>query len=192
LFSKLCFFISAFIPARWRSIVPKGPLRLAFAVLLAAIPVVFASAFISRALAQPHATASHLVEAPDPWTVSQTVAPDVLVKELTAKDQTKRPTVVCVGFRPLYDGAHIPGASFHGAASTPQGIAGLKAWAQEIPRSSNIVLYCGCCPLQHCPNLKPAFAVVRDMGFTKLRVLLLPTDFNTDWIEAGYPVEKGK
>jgi hypothetical protein len=30
------------------------------------------------------------------------------------------------------------------------------------------------------------------MGFTHLRVLLLPTDFNTDWITKGYPVEKGQ
>jgi thiosulfate/3-mercaptopyruvate sulfurtransferase len=172
--------------------VAKRPGRLAFGILLAAIPFVFASAFISRALAQPHTTPSDVVEASDPWTSSQTVAPDVLVKELTAKDQTKRPAVVCVGFRTLYDGAHIPGASFHGAASTPPGIASLKTWAQGVPRSSNIVLYCGCCPLQHCPNLKPAFVAMRDIGFTKLRVLLLPTDFNTDWIEKGYPVEKGK
>jgi thiosulfate/3-mercaptopyruvate sulfurtransferase len=53
-------------------------------------------------------------------------------------------------------------------------------------------LYCGCCPLQRCPNLKPAFLILRDIGFTNLRVLLLPNDFNTDWIEKGYAVEKGK
>jgi thiosulfate/3-mercaptopyruvate sulfurtransferase len=92
----------------------------------------------------------------------------------------------------LYEGAHVPGAVFHGTASTPQGSAGLKAFAQDLPRSANLVLYCGCCPLQHCPNLKPAFTLLRDMGFTHLRVLLLPTDFNSDWIEKGYPIEKGK
>jgi thiosulfate/3-mercaptopyruvate sulfurtransferase len=160
--------------------------------MLAAIPFVLVFAFGPRTLAQARPTASDAVGVSDPWTASQTILPDVLAKELTVKDQTKKPTLVCVGFRPLYDGAHIPGASFHGAASTPQGIAGLKSWAQELPRSSNIVLYCGCCPLQHCPNLKPAFVAMRDMGFTNLRVLLLPTDFNTDWIEQGYPVEKGK
>jgi hypothetical protein len=48
-----------------------------------------------------------------------------------------------------------------------------------------VVLYCGCCPLQRCPNLKPAFLAVREMGFSTLRVLLLPDDFNTDWIEKG-------
>ena len=33
---------------------------------------------------------------------------------------------------------------------------------------------------------------MRDMGFTHLRVLILPNDFNTDWIAKGYPVEKAK
>jgi hypothetical protein len=33
---------------------------------------------------------------------------------------------------------------------------------------------------------------MRDMGFTDLRVLILPNDFNTDWIQMGYPIEKGK
>ena len=81
---------------------------------------------------------------------------------------------------------------FHGAASTDAGLTELKNWAQSIPKSSNVVLYCGCCPLAHCPNLRPAFTAMRDLGFTNLRVLILPNDFNTDWIEKGYPVEKGK
>jgi len=165
----------------------KKLVGLAFACLLAAIPFASGSTLSSRVLARA------LDAGPsDPWAASQTVQPDALAKELASSDQTKRPTVVCVGFRPLYEGAHIPGASFHGAASTAQGIAGLKTWAQDLPHSSNIVLYCGCCPLQHCPNLKPAFIALRDMGFTNLRVLLLPNDFNTDWIEKRYPIEKGK
>jgi len=131
-------------------------------------------------------------DAGDPWSASQTVQPADLVKELAAPAHPDEPAVVCVGFRPLYQGAHIPHAVFHGAASTEQGLAELKRWAKSIPKASNVVLYCGCCPLAHCPNLRPAFVAMRDMGFTNLRVLILPNDFNTDWIEKGYPVEKGK
>jgi hypothetical protein len=54
-----------------------------------------------------------------------------------------------------------------------------------------VVLYCGCCPLDKCPNLRPAFLALRDAGFARLRVLLLPNNFNADWVEKGYPVEKG-
>lgn len=128
----------------------------------------------------------------DPWTPTQTVQPADLAKELSVATADAKPTVVCVGFHTLYEGAHIPGASFHGAGSTAQGLDNLKDWAKPLPRSANIVLYCGCCPLVHCPNIRPAFEALHDMGFTHLRVLILPTDFNTDWIAKGYPVEKTK
>ena len=168
----------------------KLSLRVALYILLAAVPLALGAALGSRAFAPSHP--SRGVQAPEPWSSLQTVLPEGLAKELGSSDRAKRPTVVCVGFRTLYEGAHIPGAFFHGAASTPQGITDLKRWAESMPRSANVVIYCGCCPLQHCPNLNPAFTAMRDMGFTNLRVLLLPNDFNTDWIEKGYPIEKGK
>jgi len=30
------------------------------------------------------------------------------------------------------------------------------------------------------------------MGFTKVRVLILPTDFEKDWAEKGFPYDKGQ
>jgi hypothetical protein len=30
------------------------------------------------------------------------------------------------------------------------------------------------------------------MGFSKLRVLTMPTSFEVDWAEKGYPYDKGK
>jgi thiosulfate/3-mercaptopyruvate sulfurtransferase len=128
----------------------------------------------------------------DPWTAAQTVQPAEFAKELSAATTDTKPTIVCVGFHALYEGAHIPGASFHGAASTVQGLDNLRDWAKPLPRSANVVLYCGCCPLAHCPNIRPAFQALRDMGFTHLRVLILPNDLNTDWVAKGYPVEKTK
>lgn len=127
-----------------------------------------------------------------PWTAAQTVQPAEFAEELSAATSKTKPTIVCVGFHALYEGAHIPGASFHGATSTAQGLDNLKDWAKPLSRSANIVLYCGCCPLAHCPNISPAFIALRDMGFTRLRVLILPSDLNTDWIAKGYPVEKAK
>ncbi|HJZ51695.1 MAG TPA: hypothetical protein VJ228_05830 [Candidatus Acidoferrales bacterium] len=41
-------------------------------------------------------------------------------------------------------------------------------------------------------NIRPAFVAMRDTGFTHLRVLILPDDFNTDWISKGHPVVKAK
>jgi hypothetical protein len=170
-------------------IAPRISFRIVLFILLAAIPLAFFAALASRTLARARPSDD---EVSAPWSSSQTVLPEALAKELSSSNNAKKPAVVCVGFHSLYEGAHIPGSSFHGAGSTAQGIADLKTWAQGVPRSTKLVLYCGCCPLQHCPNLGPAFAAMRDMGFTDLRVLLLPKDFNSDWIEKGYPVEKGK
>jgi len=119
---------------------------------------------------------------------SDTIEPDELVKEIASKD---KPIIVCVAPRFLYDGAHIPGALFHGPGSTSEGLADLRRWAQGTTRDRAIVLYCGCCPISRCPNVRPALAELREMGFTHLKVLWLPKDFHTDWMEKGYPVEKG-
>lgn len=135
-------------------------------------------------------TAAH--SASDPWTSSETIQPAELANDLTNEKESEKPVVVCVGFHTLYEGAHVPGAIFHGAASTAAGLDDLKHWAQSAPRSANIVIYCGCCPLSHCPNIRPAFNVLHSMGFTHLRVLLLPQDFASDWVAKGYAVGKGK
>ena len=67
----------------------------------------------------------------------------------------------------------------------------MKKWAGTLPRKTNLVVYCGCCPFSRCPNIRPAFTALRDMGFTRLRVLILPKDFAADWVAKGYPVQKG-
>jgi thiosulfate/3-mercaptopyruvate sulfurtransferase len=126
----------------------------------------------------------------DPWTAAQTVQPADLAKELADAKGAVKPTIVCVAPHVLYEGGHIPGALFHGPGSTAQGIDDLKKWAQSVPRTENIVIYCGCCPLDHCPNLRPAFVALRDMGFTHLRALIIPTNFYTDWVKPGYAYEK--
>lgn len=131
-------------------------------------------------------------EQQDPWNASETIDAATLAKSLEDPKTKNPPAIVCVGFHTLFEGAHIRGASFHGPGSTPQGLADLKEWAKPLPRSANVILYCGCCPLAHCPNVRPAFTALRQMGFTHLRVLILPRDFATDWVQHAYPIEKGK
>jgi thiosulfate/3-mercaptopyruvate sulfurtransferase len=125
----------------------------------------------------------------DPWTTGQTISPADFAKELQKKDSALK--IVYVGVHTLYAGAHIPGAVFHGPGSKEEGIADLKEFAATLPKDSNIVIYCGCCPLDRCPNLRPAFSALRDIGFTHIRVLILPVSFAADWVEKGYPTEKG-
>ena len=64
-----------------------------------------------------------------------------------------KPVVVCTAPPFLYAIGHIPGAVLHGPASSPEGLDSLKRWADALPRNTNVVIYCGCCPLAACPNL---------------------------------------
>lgn len=120
---------------------------------------------------------------------SQTIQPPELAKELGG---SAKPIVVCVAPHFLYQGAHIPGAVFHGTPSSPDGVKDLRQWAQTQPHDADIVIYCGCCPMARCLNVRPALHELTEMGFTHLRVLWLAKDFHTDWIEKGYPTEKGQ
>lgn len=126
----------------------------------------------------------------DPWLSSETMQPAVLAKMLTDK-YVSIPTVVFIGFRSLYAGGHVPDAAFHGTVSTEQGLGELKTWAAALPRDADLVIYCGCCPFDKCPNIRPAYTALSGMGFKKIRVLLLPTSFAVDWAEKGYPMQKG-
>jgi hypothetical protein len=147
----------------------------------------FLSAAIAIFLAIPNTLS--LAAPVDIWTAGQTISPADFAKELQGKDASLK--IIYVGVRTLYAGAHIPGAIFHGPGSKEEGIADLKKFASTLPKDTNIVIYCGCCPLDRCPNLRPAFSALNEMGFTHLRVLILPTSFAVDWIEKGYPTEKG-
>lgn len=145
-----------------------------------------------RVVGDRNAASSRVERPTEPWTESETVRPPDLVKELADAKASGRPVVVCTGFRPLYDAGHVPGAVFHGPASKPEGLEDLKKWAEGIPRSSSVVVYCGCCPFDHCPNIRPAFEALRSMGFKKLRVLVLSNSFAKDWAEQGYAYDRGK
>lgn len=126
----------------------------------------------------------------DPWSAAQAVQPIDLAKELASAKTS--PTILFVGFQRLYTAGHIKGAQYHGSGGRPEGVAEIKAWAAALPRSTNLVIYCGCCPMEKCPNIRPAFSALHEMGFTNLRVLLLPTSFAVDWAEKGLPYDKGQ
>ena len=99
--------------------------------------------------------------------------------------------VVCVGFISLFKGGHVRGAWCKGPANEAKGLENLKAWAQKRDRKREIVIYCGCCPWEKCPNIRPAFAALKAMGFTHLKVMVIEKDFPTNWTGQGYPTEKG-
>ena len=119
------------------------------------------------------------------------IQPEELVKILKSA-QGQQPLIFQVGFHVLYEQAHIPGSEYLGAGSTAGGIAQLRKRVEALPRSQPIVLYCGCCPWNKCPNVRPAYEQLHAMGFNNVKVLYIAHDFGTDWAEKGYPVTSGK
>jgi thiosulfate/3-mercaptopyruvate sulfurtransferase len=118
------------------------------------------------------------------------IQPQELLKAL--QSSAVKPTVLYVGPRFLYAQARIRGAEFIGPASDPQSLDNLRKRVAALPRNSRIVLYCGCCPWEHCPNIRPAYKELQKAGFTGVKVLYLGTSFGADWVDKGYPVEKGQ
>lgn len=113
--------------------------------------------------------------------------PGELARILTASD--RKPIVISVAFPVLYRQRHIIHALPAGPTSKPEGLAALKSVTAALPKDADIVIYCGCCPMEHCPNIRPAYSGLERAGFRNVRVLNLPTNLHTDWSGKGFPVE---
>jgi len=108
------------------------------------------------------------------------------------KAPNAKPLLFHVGSHMLYLQAHIPSSEYLGAGSTEQGIQNLRKRVGGLPKNTAIVLYCGCCPWSHCPNVNPAYDALQHMGFTNVKVLYIANNFGADWVDKGYPVAKGE
>jgi hypothetical protein len=123
----------------------------------------------------------------NPWQDDDLMKPEDLALGLRKADIPV--SIICVAFPVLYRQRHIAGAVLAGPGSKPEGIEALKAALKNSDKDKLLVLYCGCCPMQQCPNIRPAYLVARDMGLVNVRVLNIPHNFHADWVARGYPVE---
>jgi thiosulfate/3-mercaptopyruvate sulfurtransferase len=122
---------------------------------------------------------------------AQLINPEDLVKLLQSTDAEK-PLVLSVGPSILYMQAHIPGSEYLGATSEKAGLARLRARVKSLPHDKAIVLYCGCCPWSHCPNVLPAYRELHAIGFSNVKVMYIASNFGSDWVDKGYPTIKGQ
>ncbi len=118
------------------------------------------------------------------------IEPDEVAKAIQSS-KAGQPLLIHVGFHILYTQAHIPNSQYLGPASKPEGLAQLRKAMQAVPRNKFIVLYCGCCPWTHCPNVRPAYEALHSMGFTNLKVMHIDDNLGTNWVNKGFPVAKG-
>ncbi len=122
---------------------------------------------------------------------AQLLQPEELNRLLQAKGANK-PLVLQVGSHMLFAQAHIAGSEYAGSGSQSEGLNQLKARVSSLPRKSFIVIYCGCCPWVRCPNIGPAFRTLHEMGFTNVKALYLPNNLGADWVDKGYPIDRGQ
>ena len=142
--------------------------------------LLFCSAFIVKAqvsagnMAMPGQTI--------PWKAAELLEPgelNQLIKE------NKAPLILNIG-----SVEDIKGAVHIGVTSDEANMAKLKTTLAAHPKSTEVVIYCGCCPFGKCPNIRPAYKVMKDMGYTNIRVLNLYVNLRTNWTTAGYPLAK--
>jgi hypothetical protein len=105
---------------------------------------------------------------------------------------TPQPLMLHVGFRTMFDQAHIPGSEYAGPGNTAAGLQGLRKRVAALAKDREIVLYCGCCPWIRCPNVAAAFDLLQELGFPKAKVMYIANDFGADWVDQGYPTAKSK
>jgi len=125
-----------------------------------------------------------------PWTPSDLMPAAQLNSQLPAVKAGKI-VLIHVGFLMMYKMGHIPGSQYAGPAAKAEGLAALRKLVANLPRNQEIVIYCGCCPWDDCPNIRPAFRALKEMGFTNFKVLDIPERLGDDWTAKGFPIVKG-
>lgn len=114
------------------------------------------------------------------WTDDQLMEPAQLAGDIQAKKEL--PLILNVGPAPT-----IPHSTDIGSTSDKDALKKLKKTLAGLPKDKKIVVYCGCCPFEHCPNVRPAIGLLKELGFTNYFLLNLPHNIKTDWIDKGYP-----
>jgi hypothetical protein len=122
----------------------------------------------------------------EPWLESQLMQPSDLAKIILDKD-SKQPVIFSIG----YD-AFIKGSIVIGAATKQTNLDKLQKELSKLSTEDSVIIYCGCCPFENCPNIRPAFQLLNKLKFVNAKLLNLPDNIKVDWINKGYPINEKK
>jgi len=122
----------------------------------------------------------------DPWTEKQLMNPADLAKMLN-DSSAKLPYIYSIGF-----GGGIKKSIEFGPAEDKANLEKFKTEISKLSKDADIVIYCGCCPFKNCPNVRPAFNLLKEMKFTNYKLLNLSNNLKTDWLDKGYPITETK
>ncbi len=120
----------------------------------------------------------------EPWTQKQLLEPADLARVLNDAS-SPQPKIYSIGPMPL-----IKNSIDIGSAAERDNLKKLEQDLGNVSKDANIVIYCGCCPFNKCPNIRPAFTLLNEMGFKNHKLLNMPHNIKVDWIDHGYPVSQ--
>jgi hypothetical protein len=126
-------------------------------------------------------TAQKLV-AQEPWSAEQLMQPKELAKKINNGDKD----VVIFNVGPA---GRIKNSIYIGPTQDEESLHLLKSKLSKLPKNTEVVIYCGCCPFKHCPNVRPAFKLLNEMHFSNAKLLNLSKNLKADWIDEEYPLQ---
>lgn len=130
-------------------------------------------------------TISHSInsksQSSEPWKSEQLMEPSVLASKLA--ESGKHPLIFDIGPSGI-----IKEALEIGPGQEKANIDKLKLALSKQDKSSEVVVYCGCCPFKNCPNIRPAFEALNEVGYKNTYLLNLSQNLRVDWIAKGYPM----
>jgi thiosulfate/3-mercaptopyruvate sulfurtransferase len=109
--------------------------------------------------------------------------PAVLAADM-AYSKAAKPIIFNIG-----SAEQIKGAIAIGPVGKKENLEKFKQQLAKLPKDKEIIVYCGCCPLARCPNIRPAAELLEKMRFTNAKLLKLTTGLKEDWTNKGYPIE---
>lgn len=119
----------------------------------------------------------------DPWSQNQLMEPAQLATKLQASGASQ-PLVLNIG-----PAGTIKNAVDIGPMTEPENVQKLRGLLAKTDKKKEVVVYCGCCPFKNCPNVRPAFALLKEYKFQSPFLLNLSRNLKADWIDKGYPMQ---
>lgn len=120
----------------------------------------------------------------EPWRLDQLMKTEDLASRISMA-QTDSMLILSIG-----PDALIKGSVDMGAARDQANLDKMREYLKDVPKDKEIVIYCGCCPFDRCPNIRPAFSLLLEMGFKEPKLLDIPQNIRTNWLNPGYPIQE--
>lgn len=120
----------------------------------------------------------------EPWSKKQLIATETLASRIE-QGETESLFILSIG-----PDAIIKGSVDIGPTMEAENLDKLKHYLKDVPKNKEVVIYCGCCPFERCPNIRPAFTVLKDLGFKNGKLLDIPQNIKVNWLDNDYPMNE--